>query len=98
MFTNFITFLLLPSSKNKLYYTARIYGNLKELELPTRICPVTGKELLVTSFPLHIHYVHKVFGKRVKPGSKHSALWLHTVAEESEHGYSENSLQAVTPL
>lgn len=98
MYTNFITFMLLPSSKNKLYYTARIYGNLKELELPTRICETTGKELLVTSFPLHINYVNKVFGKRVKPGSKYSALWLHTTAEDSEYGYSENSLQAVDPL
>jgi hypothetical protein len=98
MYTNFITFLLLPSSKNKLYYTARIYGNLKELELPTRICEKTGKELPVTSFPLHINYVVKVFGKRVKPGAKYSALWLHTTEDESEYGYSENSLQAVTPL
>ena len=97
MYTNFITFLLLPSS-NKNYYTARIYGNLKELELPTRVDEKTGKELPVTSFPLHINYVNKVFGKRLKPGAKFSALWLHTTAEDSEYGYSENSLQAVTPL
>jgi len=98
MFTNFITFILLPSSNNKLYYTARVYGNLRELDLPTRIDEKTGKELPVTSFPLHINYVNKVFGKRVKPGSKYSALWLHTCADDSEYGYSENSLQAVTPL
>jgi hypothetical protein len=97
MYTNFITFLLLPS-KNKLYYTARIYGNLSELHLPILIDEKTGKELPVTSFPLHINYVVKVFGKRVKPGSKYSALWHHTIADRSEHGYSENSLQAVTPL
>lgn len=97
MYTNFITFLLLPS-KNSSYYTARVYGNLRELDLPTRIDEKTGKELPVTSFPLHINYVNKVFGKRVKPGSKYSALWLHTTEDDSEYGYSENSLQAVTPL
>jgi hypothetical protein len=97
MYTNFITFIIVPS-KNPKFWTARIYGNLKELELPTRICEVTGKELLVTSFPLHVAYATAVFGKRLKQGTRFSALWLHTIAEESEHGYSENSLQAVTPL
>ena len=97
MYTNFITFILVPSSNPK-YYTARILGNLKELDLPTRIHEKTGAEVPVTHFPLPLAYVVKVFGKRVKPTAKFSALWIHTTAEDSEYGYSENSLQAVTPL
>jgi hypothetical protein len=97
MLVNYITFVVMPS-KNPLFVLVRLCCPIKDLDLPTRLDDKTGKELPVVSFPLHLNYAEKVFGKKVKPGKKFTAMWFHTPEEESETGYSQDSLHSVTPV
>ncbi len=84
MYTNFIKFLLMPS-KNPQFYTAYLLGFYAEAP--------------VQQFPLHVNYVHKIFGKHIQPGAQYSALWMYTEANEDLGiKYSHHSLKMVQPL
>jgi hypothetical protein len=83
MYTNFIKFALMPS-KNKEFFTAYLLGSYSDAP--------------VQQFPLHVNYVHKVFGKHIQPGAQYSALWMYTEANEDLGiKYSHHSLKMVTP-
>lgn len=82
MYSNFIKFALMPS-KNPKFFTAYLLG--------------TYADAPMLQFPLHVNYVHKVFGKHIQSGARFSALWLYTEANE-ENEYSQHSLKMVTPL